>query len=156
MAGVVWFSVIGSKLVVRLVPWSNRAVRFEEAHVHRFPFASRGTGGKEDHHGSVLVFFERRKQRMSNTAMASAVDLGIASDPRDSHPPDKLDVAPRLVLAARHVAYGESIVFCGPLYQSRKVEGKNVRLRFTHCGSGLTLGISPYNPTGQPVRRRPN
>jgi len=103
--------------------------------------------------GLYLWVREAQRQALSvpNTAMASAIDLGIPTDPRDSHPPDKLDVALRLVLAARHVAYGENIVFSGPLYQSMKVEGNKVRLNFTQCGSGLALGSSPYNPAGQSI-----
>lgn len=94
---------------------------------------------------------QRKALSVPNTAMASAIDIGTPTDPRDAHPPDKLDVAHRLVLAARHVAYGENIVFCGPLYQSMKVEGNKIRLSFTQCGSGLVLGTSPYTPAGQSI-----
>jgi sialate O-acetylesterase len=44
------------------------------------------------------------------TGMASAIDIG---DPLDVHPRNKLDVGKRLYLAARKVAYGESLTYSG-------------------------------------------
>ncbi|HTJ79757.1 MAG TPA: sialate O-acetylesterase [Rariglobus sp.] len=85
---------------------------------------------------------------LPNTGMAITIDIG---EPEVLHPPDKLDVGHRLARVARHVAYGENIVATGPIYQSMKVEGREVRLSFNNCGSGLTLGVSPYNPTGKPL-----
>ncbi len=82
---------------------------------------------------------------LPNTAMATAIDVG---DPFDLHPKDKLDVGLRLALAARHLAYGENIVASGPLYDAMKIEGANIRLTFKESGSGLTLGVPPWTPTG--------
>jgi sialate O-acetylesterase len=81
---------------------------------------------------------------LPDTGMAIAIDIG---DPAQLHPPDKMDVGHRLALVARHVAYGENIVFSGPLYQSMTVEGNKVRLVFSNAGSGLVIGTSPYHPS---------
>ena len=81
------------------------------------------------------------------TGMAVTIDIG---NPYNIHPADKLDVGRRLSLAARHVAYGEDLVYAGPLYQSIKVEGDKLRLHFTQTGSGLTIGVPPWTPTGKP------
>ena len=70
----------------------------------------------------------------ANTAMAVAIDIG---NPNDIHPSNKQDVGLRLGLAARAVAYGEDLVYSGPMYQSMKVEGGKVRLTFTRVGGGL-------------------
>ena len=43
----------------------------------------------------------------------------------------------RLALAARGIAYGERIVYSGPLYRSMKVDGDKVTLTFDNVGSGL-------------------
>jgi sialate O-acetylesterase len=83
---------------------------------------------------------------LPKTAMVVTIDIG---DPNELHPPDKLDVALRLSLAARQLVYGKKIVASGPLYDKMKVEGNKVRLSFTNQGSGLTLGVSPYRPLGK-------
>ena len=70
------------------------------------------------------------------TGMATAVDLGDEENP---HPPNKKDVAHRLVLAARRVAYGEPVVDSGPVFKSMQVEGNQVRLKFSDLGSGLQV-----------------
>ncbi|XP_037361420.1 sialate O-acetylesterase [Talpa occidentalis] len=55
-------------------------------------------------------------QRMPNTFMAVAMDLGDRNSPFDSiHPRDKQTVAYRLHLGARAVAYGEKLMFQGPM-----------------------------------------
>ena len=82
----------------------------------------------------------REAQRLTlglpNTAMASAIDIG---DPLDIHPLNKQEVGRRLALAARAVAYGESVVHAGPLYDGMTIEGARIRIRFRHTGTGLTL-----------------
>lgn len=55
-------------------------------------------------------------QRMPNTFMAVTMDLGDRNSPFDSiHPRDKQTVAYRLHLGARAVAYGEKLMFQGPM-----------------------------------------
>ncbi len=76
---------------------------------------------------------QRRTLELKNTGMAVAIDIG---DAKDIHPTDKQDVAHRLALAARSIAYGESLEFSGPLYRSVIVEGPTLRVFFTH-GTGL-------------------
>jgi sialate O-acetylesterase len=82
----------------------------------------------------------REAQRMAlslpATGMSTAVDIG---DENDIHPRNKQDVAHRLVLAAAKVAYGENIVYSGPVYQSMQIEGNRARIKFSNLGSGLLL-----------------
>ncbi len=78
---------------------------------------------------------------LPNTGMAEATDLGL---PDELYPPDKLDVGRRLALLARKRVYGEEIVDSGPMFESMKVEGAKIRVKFKNVGSGLTLGISPF------------
>ena len=70
------------------------------------------------------------------TGMATAIDIG---DENDIHPKDKQDVAHRLVLAAAHVVYGDPVVDSGPTYQSMRIEGSRIRIRFSNIGSGLFI-----------------
>jgi len=82
---------------------------------------------------------------LPNTGMAVAFDVG---DQKDIHPKDKLDVGKRLALAARHVAYGENLVYSGPIYDKIDVAGNKVTVHFTQLGSGLVIARSPWVPDG--------
>jgi len=66
--------------------------------------------------------------------LAVAIDIGEAND---IHPKNKQDVGARLALAARGIAYGESIEYSGPEFKSMEVAGGKARLRFIHVGGGL-------------------
>ena len=85
---------------------------------------------------------------LPNTGMAVTIDIG---DPGNIHPKDKQDVGLRLALAARHVAYGQDLVYSGPTYDSMKVEGNSIRISFKNIGGGLTLGVPPWTANGKPV-----
>ncbi|RYY67077.1 MAG: sialate O-acetylesterase, partial [Chitinophagaceae bacterium] len=69
-----------------------------------------------------------------NTAMVVAIDLG---EWNDIHPDNKKDVGKRLALAAQKLAYGENIVYSGPLVHSATNEGNKIIVSFTNTGSGL-------------------
>ncbi len=68
------------------------------------------------------------------TALAVTIDLGEA---KDVHYPNKRPVGERLALAARAVAYGEKLVYSGPLFQSAAFAGGKATVSFTHRGGGL-------------------
>ena len=88
---------------------------------------------------------------LPNTGMASAVDLGDFYNLRNIHPLDKLDVGLRLALAAKHVAYGQNLVYSGPIYDSSTVEGTSIRVNFTQTGGGLVIGRPPWvDPAAAP------
>lgn len=72
---------------------------------------------------------------VQNTAMAITIELG---EWNDIHPLNKKDVAKRLVLAARKIAYKEkNIVFSGPTLKNKKIKGDKIILKFENIGSGL-------------------
>ena len=73
---------------------------------------------------------------LPNTGMAVTIDVG---EWNDIHPVDKKDVGNRLALAAEKIAYGDDVVYSGPIYKSMKVEGNKIVLSFTHIGSGLVV-----------------
>src|SRR5262249_13975651 len=68
------------------------------------------------------------------TAMAVITDVG---EEKDVHPRKKEPVGARLALAARHVAYGDSIEFAGPSFAGLDIQGDRAILRFRHVGKGL-------------------
>lgn len=67
------------------------------------------------------------RQHLENVGMATIIDIGEAND---IHPKNKQEVGRRLALAARATAYGERVVYEGPMYQSYKIEGNTIRLQF--------------------------
>jgi sialate O-acetylesterase len=72
--------------------------------------------------------------QLRNTGMAVTVDIG---DPVDVHPKNKQDVGLRLGLAARAIAYGEKLVYSGPVFRQLTGEGRALRVWFDHTGGGL-------------------
>jgi sialate O-acetylesterase len=75
-----------------------------------------------------------------NTGLAVSIDVG---EPRNLHPPRKEEIGHRLALWALGTTYGEKIVYSGPLYDSMKIEGENVRVHFHYAGSGLEARGGP-------------
>lgn len=71
---------------------------------------------------------------LPKVGMVVITDVG---DEKDIHPRKKEPVGARLALAARGIAYGERIVYSGPVFKEMKIRGNKVILRFDHAGSGL-------------------
>ena len=71
---------------------------------------------------------------LPNTAMVVTIDIG---DKKNVHPKDKQDVGDRLARIARALVYKEKIEYSGPMYESMKVDGDVVRIKFSHLGGGL-------------------
>jgi sialate O-acetylesterase len=69
-----------------------------------------------------------------NTGMAVTIDIG---DPVNIHPKDKQDVADRLTRIALAKTYGRKIEYSGPMYDSMKIVGNAIRIKFTHVTGGL-------------------
>jgi len=80
-----------------------------------------------------------RSLSVPNTAMVVAIDLG---EWNDIHPDNKKTVGERLALAAEKLAYGENIIYSGPLFKSSKVEGNKITISFSSIGSGLMTNDS--------------
>ena len=72
--------------------------------------------------------------RLPNTGMAVTIDIG---EMFDIHPRNKQDVGHRLALAAKKIAYGQDIVYSGPIYKSMEIKGNEARISFDHVGKGL-------------------
>ncbi|MEK7395556.1 MAG: sialate O-acetylesterase [Candidatus Poribacteria bacterium] len=71
---------------------------------------------------------------LPNTGMAVIIDVGEANN---IHPKNKQDVGHRLALNALAMAYGRSMVFSGPLYQSMESVGDKIRIKFRYSQDGL-------------------
>jgi sialate O-acetylesterase len=77
---------------------------------------------------------------VGHSAIAVANDIGEA---KDIHPHNKQEVGRRLALAARGVAYGESVEYSGPVFKQMEVKGNQAVLHFDHLGGGLDAKGGP-------------
>jgi sialate O-acetylesterase len=71
---------------------------------------------------------------LPHTGQVVAIDLGQAEE---LHPRNKQDVAARLALKAREVAYGERVVSSGPTYRRHTMQGGRVIVELENLGGGL-------------------
>jgi sialate O-acetylesterase len=69
-------------------------------------------------------------KKSANTGMAVTIDIG---DSADIHPKNKQDVGKRLALCAQKLVYGKDVECFGPMYESMRVEGDKVRIKFSHA-----------------------
>ena len=83
---------------------------------------------------AVLRESQLKGLAVPKTAMTVNIDLG---EWNDIHPDNKKDVGERMALAALKIAYGEAVVYSGPLYQNNSIEGNIITISFSHVGSGL-------------------
>jgi sialate O-acetylesterase len=74
------------------------------------------------------------QKRVPHTGLAVTIDVG---NPKDVHPHHKLEVGERLGFWALGTIYKLPIEYSGPLYESMQIEGSEIRVHFTHVGSGL-------------------
>jgi sialate O-acetylesterase len=77
---------------------------------------------------------------LTNTGMAVTIDIGDAGN---VHPKNKQDVGNRLMLIALAKVYGRSMEYSGPMYESMKVEGGAIRVKFSHADGGLVAKGGP-------------
>lgn len=86
---------------------------------------------------SVVREAQRHALQLASTAMVVSADVG---DPSNVHPANKQAVGARLALAARAVAYGESIEFSGPLYHSHEAADGRITVWFDHADGLKSVG----------------
>jgi len=73
-------------------------------------------------------------QHVPQAGLAVTIDVG---DPKNLHPHRKLEVGQRLALWAEGAVYKQAVEYSGPLYESMRIDGAKIRVRFAHAGSGL-------------------
>lgn len=71
---------------------------------------------------------------LPKVGMAVITDVG---DEKDIHPRNKEPVGARLALAARAIAYGQRVVYSGPVFKRMRVKGQKAILSFDQVDGGL-------------------
>jgi sialate O-acetylesterase len=126
---------------------------FPFLYVQLASFTRDDIGGPGGFNFAVLRESQAKTLSLPKTGMVTAIDIGAGTD---IHPKDKLDVGKRLALAARHVAYGEDLVYTGPTYDKMAVEGGTIRVSFTNIGGGLLSAAPPWHaPNVDPTPASP-
>lgn len=96
-------------------------------------------GNGKNNSGGV-TYAELRDAQLHATKVLPKVGVAVIVDAgheTDIHPPQKEPVGVRLALNARALAYGEKIVYSGPVYKAAKFDAGTASLSFDHVGSGL-------------------
>ena len=140
--------------------WYQGESNAERAHQYRSLFADMVSNWRQDWNQGDFAFLQvqlapfkaiksepgesswAELREAQNYAMKVLPKVGVAvitdvGEEKDIHPRKKEPVGARLALAARHIAYGEKMVWSGPAYKSMKVNGNKATLSFNHAGSGL-------------------
>lgn len=71
------------------------------------------------------------------TAMVVAIDNADPLDMKNVHPKNKQEIGKRMALAARAIAYGEKLIYSGPVYDKMQINGNTIQLQFKSIGKGL-------------------
>jgi sialate O-acetylesterase len=77
---------------------------------------------------------------LPNTGMVVTIDIGDAGN---VHPKNKQDVGNRLMRIALARVYGRRLEYSGPMYESMKMEGNAIRVKFSHADGGLVARGGP-------------
>jgi sialate O-acetylesterase len=77
---------------------------------------------------------------LPNTGMAVTIDIG---DQKDVHPHNKEPLGDRLTRIALANVYHRPVEYSGPIYESMRIEGGAIRLKFSHLAGGLAAKGGP-------------
>jgi sialate O-acetylesterase len=94
--------------------------------------------GKNNSNG--VTYAELRDAQLHATKVLPKVGIAVITDAgheTDIHPAQKEPAGARLALNARALAYGEKIVYSGPVYKEVKFASGAATLTFDHVGGGL-------------------
>ena len=145
--GVIWYqgeSIVGGKEGVALYPhvqetlikdwrkvWGRPDLPF---YVVQLPALQNISNNPLVREGQAAVL------SLPHAGMAVTIDIG---DPKDVHPHNKAPLGERLTRMAMANVYGRKLEYSGPVYESMKIAGNAIRLKFTHLGGGLVARDGP-------------
>ena len=113
--------------------------------------ASFGSGADTPQQSPWSVLRESQTATLSLPATGQVVTIDIG-DRADIHPRNKRDVGQRLALAARHVAYGEALVYSGPMQRGVRFADHAAIVDFNTGGAALVArgggGVQGFEVAG--------
>jgi len=146
--GVIWYqgeSIVGGATGRALYPRVQATLVRDWRQLWNegeFPFYIVQLAGQQAESNSPLV---REAQatilELPHTGMAVASDIG---EPKNVHPKNKQDVGDRLARIALANVYDRDLEFSGPLYQSMKIKGVAIELKFSHA-KGMAAKDGPLS-----------
>lgn len=96
-------------------------------------YGSVQTNPNENASSAVIREAQRLGLAINNTALTVLIDIGDSL-----HFGNKQEAGRRLALPARALVYGEEdLVYSGPLFIRKVIEGSKIHCLFIHCGSGM-------------------
>ncbi|EOR94588.1 Sialic acid-specific 9-O-acetylesterase [Arcticibacter svalbardensis MN12-7] len=133
--------------------WGQKQFFFFCSQLANYRSPNKEPVGDED--GWATISYQQSQiLKLNNTGLAVLNDIGEASD---IHPKNKMEVGKRLSLWALHQAYGQNIVYSGPLYKNAEVKGSKMVIHFDNAGSGLMVGkkqlLNPTVEVNEPLKR---
>jgi sialate O-acetylesterase len=145
--GAIWYqgeSIVGGKEGVALYPHVMEALIKDWRKLWGqgdFPFYVVQLPALQNISNNPLVR-EGQAQVLSlpHAGMAVTIDIG---DPKDVHPHNKAPLGERLTRMALANVYGRKLEYSGPVYESMKVSGNAIRVKFSHLGGGLVAKDGP-------------
>jgi sialate O-acetylesterase len=142
--GVLWYqgeSIVGGKAGVELYPHTMETLvkewrqRWGEGQLP-FYFVQLAALKNVSNNPAVREA-QAQLLKVPGTAMAVTIDIG---DPTNVHPKNKEPLGERLTTIALVKAYGRKGEYSGPMYESSKVEGGTVRVKFSHAAGMMAKG----------------
>ena len=145
--GIIWYqgeSIVGGKEGVALYPhvlqtlirdwrslWGEGDLPF---YVVQLPALKNISNNPLIREGQATVL------SIPKAGMAVTIDIG---DPSDVHPHNKAPLGERLTSIALAKVYGRKLEYYGPVFESMKVTGNQIVLKFSHTGGGLVAKDGP-------------
>jgi sialate O-acetylesterase len=145
--GAIWYqgeSIVGGKDGVLLYPHVMETLVTQWRNLWGegdFPFYVVQLAALKNVSNNPMVREQQSKiLSLPKTGMAVTIDIG---DPDNVHPKNKEPLGDRLSRIALANVYGRKIAYSGPVYQSMKVDGASIRLRFAHEDGSLVAKAGP-------------
>jgi sialate O-acetylesterase len=96
-------------------------------------------GGFRTGESRLAVLRESQMLAWKETKRTAMVVLTDSGNPYDLHPREKQVVGRRLATAARAVAYGHDVPYCGPRFKEARFESGRAICTFDFVGGGLAI-----------------
>lgn len=144
--GILWYqgeSIVGGKAGVELYPHTMETLvkdwrqRWGEGELP-FYFVQLAALKNSSNNPAVREA-QAQLLKLPKTGMAVTIDIG---DPANVHPKNKEPLGERLTAIALAKTYGHKMEYTGPVYESMKVKGNAVDLKFSHA-KGLMAKDGP-------------